>query len=124
MVLEAIVATDQVMTGLERDVLALVSEANFRGASWAEIARRLDRTKQSVHQRYQGRIHSRQTRELLAVDTDAALRRAVQLCQTGSGDEEDLVEARAFLRERRITTAGPPGGHPVRRSPVRSDSRA
>lgn len=122
-VLDAILTTRQVMAGLEKDELSLVSEAYFRGASWSDIALRLDRTKQSVHQRYQSRIHSRQTRELLAADAEAALRNAVELCR-GDADEEGVAEARAFLRDQRVTTAGRPGAdRAVRLASVRSDAR-
>lgn len=123
-VLDAILTTREVMAGLEKDELSLVSEAYFRGASWSDIALRLDRSKQSVHQRYQSRIHSRQTRDLLAADAQAALRNAVELCRSDSG-EEGTAEARAFLRDLRVTAAGRRQvDRAVRLPPVRSDARA
>jgi hypothetical protein len=110
-VLDAIADVGKVMTAAETDVLVLIAEAYSRGASWAEIARRLDRTKQSVHQRYHGRIHAPRTRELLTGDLTDALGRARQL---GPGDpaDEEVAESRAFLREWAASqrTMRPPSG--------------
>jgi Myb-like DNA-binding protein len=97
-VLEAIAETGQVMRAVETDTLVLVTEAYLRGASWAEIARQLDRTKQSVHQRYQSRVHAPRTRELLRGDVSDALGRARLLSMRDSTDEE-VAESRALLRE-------------------------
>ena len=97
-VLEAIADTGQVMRAVETEILVLVTEAYFRGASWAEIARPLDRTKQSVHQRYQSRVHAPRTQELLVDDLSDALGRARQLSVRDPVDEQ-VAESRALLRE-------------------------
>lgn len=86
------------MRAVETETLVLVTEAYFRGASWADIGRRLDRTRQSVHQRYQARVHAPRTRELLVRDFTEVLGRARELSRRGSANEE-AVESRAFLRE-------------------------
>jgi predicted ATPase len=111
-VLDAIADTGQVLRAVETETLVLVTEAYFRGASWAEIARRLDRTKQSVHQRYQSRVHSRRTQELLLDDLTDAFRRARQLSRREPVDAEvvgaEVVVSRALLREW-ANRALPPG---------------
>lgn len=86
------------MKAVETETLVLVTEAYFRGASWADIGRRLDRTRQSVHQRYQARVHAPRTRELLVRDFTDALGRARELSRRGPVNEE-AVESWAFLRE-------------------------
>jgi hypothetical protein len=98
-VLDAISDTGQVMRAVETEILVLVTEAYFRGASWAEIARQLDRTKQSVHQRFQSRVHAPRTQELLDGDLSDALGRARQLSRRDPVDEQ-VTESRALLRER------------------------
>lgn len=97
-VLDAIADIGEVMAAVETETLVLVTEAHFRGASWADIGRRLDRTRQSVHQRYQGRVHATRTRELLARDLTEALGRARELSRLGPVNQE-AAESRAFLRE-------------------------
>jgi Myb-like DNA-binding protein len=119
-VLDAIADVGQVMTAAETDVLVLIAEAYFRGASWAEIARRLDRTKQSVHQRYHRRIHAPRTRELLAGDLTNALERARRLRQHDPADEV-VAESHTLLREwaaSRPTAGPPPGGRISARASV------
>jgi hypothetical protein len=98
LVLEAIADTGKLLRAIETETLVLVTEAYYRGASWADIARRLDRTKQSVHQRYQSRVHSRRTQELLLDDLTDALRRAHQLSRRDPVGAEAAV-SRALLRE-------------------------
>jgi hypothetical protein len=61
---------------VDDDILGLVTEAHFRGASWADIARRLDRTKQSVHQRYSQRVFARSTHLRLAAQLREVTARA------------------------------------------------
>jgi hypothetical protein len=51
---------------VDNDILSLVTEAHFRGASWADIARCLERSKQTVHQRYSTRVHAESTHQRLA----------------------------------------------------------
>jgi transposase-like protein len=103
-VLDTLTGVHQVAEAAETDLLVLVAEAYRRGASWADIARRLGRTKQSVHQRYQAQIHARRTRDLLATDLAEALAHARQRCCRDPADR-DAVESRAFLRDRGV--AGP-----------------
>jgi len=103
-VLEALQALAAAVDGMDQDLLVLVTEAHHRGASWAQIALRLGRAKQSVHQRYQRRMYSARTRELLEHDYAGAVRLARELCERGT-DAERAV-AVAFLRDR-LTRQGP-----------------
>ena len=98
-VLEVITDLAQLLQAAETELLLLVAEAHQRGASWAEIALRLDRTKQSVHQRYQAKIYSLRTTELLAADLAEGLVRAGQLSR-GEASAAIVKEARALLRAR------------------------
>jgi AraC-like DNA-binding protein len=79
------------------DLLLLVTEAHDRGASWADIARRLGRSKQTVHQRFQTRVHERRTTLLLLEDLAQAERHA-RFTSTHATAVEDAARARAFLR--------------------------
>lgn len=103
-VLEALQALAVAVDGMDQDLLVLVTEAHHRGASWAQIALRLGRAKQSVHQRYQRRMYSARTRELLERDYAGAVRWARELCQRGA--EPERAVAAAFLRDR-LTRRGP-----------------
>lgn len=109
-VLETLERSQQLIRALENDILALVTEAHFRGSSWSEIARRLGRSKQCVHARYQSRMHANATHEALRQDLARAWRqaRAMQL-QGGANDEVDMLVA--FLRERTPRTPKPGGDH-------------
>jgi transposase len=86
------------MRGMNDDVLLLVSEAYRRGASWNEIALRLGRSKQTVYQRFQARVHAERTEELLLNDLAQAEQRARYLCHH-STDVDEINRARAFLRQ-------------------------
>ncbi len=97
-VLEVLRRLDGLARALDDDVLLLVTEAHHRGASWADIAYRLDRSKQTVHQRYQSRIHERRTEQLLEHDLAQAQRRARHTC-TQSPASDEAKRARAFLRQ-------------------------
>jgi transposase-like protein len=99
MVLDVLERLDHMMRGTNEDVVLLVSEAYRRGASWTEIARRLGRSKQTVHQRYQPWVHAKGTEELLQSDLAQAERRARYICHHGT-DRDEMVRARAFLRQR------------------------
>lgn len=70
---------DRLMRSLEEDVVALVAEAYFRGASWSDIAHRLGRAKQTVHQRYQPQVHAEKTHKLLRRDLVEGYRHALEL---------------------------------------------
>lgn len=102
-VLHALHLTDRLLRIMEQDVLVLVTEAHHRGASWSDIAARLYRTKQSVHQRYQRLVYASRTRAALRDDCVEAARRAQVLCR--QGDPEEVRESTAFLRDR---SPGPP----------------
>ncbi|MGK5496962.1 hypothetical protein [Streptomyces sp. URMC 125] len=112
-VLDVLGNVDRIRRTLDNDVLMLVAEAHQHGASWTEIANRLHRTKQTVHQQYQHRLYACRTRELLRRDHQEAVRQAQLLCR--QGDPEEMVESRAFLR--RLRTVGerpvpsPPADH-------------
>lgn len=97
-VLDVLQRLDGLARALEDDVLLLVVEAHNRGASWAEIADRLGRSKQTVHQRYQSRVHERRTEQLLLHDLAQAQRRARYACAQSPASDE-AKRARAFLRE-------------------------
>ena len=97
-VLEALWRLDTLARALEDDVLLLVVEAHSRGASWAEIAERLGRSKQTVHQRYQARVHERRTEQLLLDDLAQAQRRA-RYTSAQSPASDEAKRARAFLRQ-------------------------
>ncbi|WP_101258760.1 hypothetical protein [Streptomyces barkulensis] len=94
-VLNTLRSVDQLRRSMDDDVLVLVAEAHRRGASWAEIAGWLYRTKQTVHRQYQRRMYSCRTRELLHCDYLEATRRARVLCRQGC--PEEVAESRAFL---------------------------
>lgn len=113
-VLDALHALAEAIDLMDQDLLALVAEAHHRGASWSQIARRLGRSKQSVHQRYQRRMHSTRTRELLRRDYVSAFEQARELCQRGK--ELEKVEAAAFLRDR-LTRRAPVKGRREELSP-------
>jgi hypothetical protein len=71
-VLDALEQYARLRTALGTELLLLVVEAHLRGAPWAEVGRRLDRTKQSVHQQYQARIWAPETRQILLSDLSFA----------------------------------------------------
>ncbi len=83
---------------VEEDILLLVVEAHNRGASWADIGKRLGRSKQSVYERFQGRIHDPRTKQLLLRDLDQAEQRARYASAHGPAGEETL-RAQAFLHQ-------------------------
>lgn len=58
---------------LDDDILGLVTEAHYQGIAWADIARRLDRSKQSVHQRYARLVYAKTTHQRLAAELSQAL---------------------------------------------------
>jgi hypothetical protein len=113
-VLETLHELDQLVRRIEAEVLLLVTEAHYRGATWGEIARRLDRTKQSVHQRYQRQVHARRTHEMLRADLGRADRWASELTRRRLSQVETR-ELWSFLRERGRWTGHPPaaGKHPA-----------
>ncbi|RIV32720.1 hypothetical protein D2L64_24455 [Micromonospora radicis] len=81
-VLDALGQYARLRTALGTELLLLVVEAHLRGASWAEVGRRLDRTKQSVHQQYQARVWAPETRRLLLSDLAFARGRSPYLAAT------------------------------------------
>lgn len=81
----------------QTEILLLVAEAYLRGSSWNDVARRLGRSKQSAHQRYQARVHARQTRQILADDLTTAEQVATQTHLHG-GDHAQVAESNRFLR--------------------------
>lgn len=97
-VLDVLESLNGMMRAMDEDVLLLVTEAYCRGASWAEIALRLGRTKQTVHQRYQARVRAKQTERLLLDDLAQAEQRARFICHHGASGE-DISRARAFIRQ-------------------------
>ncbi len=97
-VLEVLQRLDGLARALDDDVLLLVVEAHNRGASWADIASRLGRSKQTVHQRYQARVHERRTEQMLLQDLAQAQRRARHACANSPASDE-AKRARAFLRQ-------------------------
>jgi hypothetical protein len=63
---------------VEDDILGLVTEAHYKGIPWADIAHRLDRSKQGVHQRYSRLVHAKATHQRLAAELKEAAERAGQ----------------------------------------------
>lgn len=94
---------DQLIRALEKDTLLLVVEAHQRGASWAQIAARVYRTKQTIHQRYHRRMYASHTTDLLRRDYAEAVQRAGRYCSQGCPHE--AAESHAFLRILRAHTA-------------------
>jgi hypothetical protein len=101
-VLDVLAGMDHAIRAINDDVLLLVAEAHSRGASWEDIAHRLGRSKQTVHQRFQAQIHTKRTRESLLADLARAEQRARHICHH-STDRDEIAIANAFLRQR----AGP-----------------
>ncbi len=97
-VLEMLQSFDEFARAIEEDILLLVVEAHNRGASWADIGKRLGRSKQSVYERFQGRIHDPRTRQFLLRDLDQAERRARYTFLHGPVGEE-RQRAQAFLHQ-------------------------
>jgi hypothetical protein len=97
-VLSALEELSCVDEALRIESLLLITEAYLRGASWADLARCLGRTKQSVHQRYQGRIHAPRTREYLLEDLRQVERWAREVTP-GSVDRAAVRESVDFLRD-------------------------
>lgn len=97
-VLDALESLDEMIRSLHDDVLVLVAEAHFRGASWSEIAHRLGRSKQTIHERYYRHMHSRRTHDLLRRDLAEARRRA-RTVQLHTDDPGEVGAVAGFLRE-------------------------
>lgn len=74
-VLDFIEDVNRLLVMLQNELIGLVTESYYRGVSWQDLARRLDRSKQSVHQRYHRRVHARATHESLRADLEVVLRR-------------------------------------------------
>ena len=98
-VLDTLEELERLLHAAQHDTLLLVTEAYYRGASWRAIAGRLHRTKQTVHQRYQARVHARRTHELLRDDLREAHRRAQEILRDrpGLADRADVAESAALL---------------------------
>ncbi|GHJ43635.1 hypothetical protein Cs7R123_09770 [Catellatospora sp. TT07R-123] len=96
-VLDVLEGLDAAMRAMEDDALLLITEAYRRGASWAQIAGRLGRSKQTVHQRYQNRVGAAQTEKLLLADLAHAHGKARRIYEHG-GSPDDRARATAFLR--------------------------
>lgn len=99
-VLETLEEMDQLIRQIEIEMLLLVTEAHYRGNTWSKIAARLNRSKQSVHQRYQRQVYARRTHEALRADLACADQRAGELARCRLSPHH-ARELRSFLRERR-----------------------
>lgn len=95
-VLDAMERMDHLARGIGDDTLLLVTEAYRRGAPWSEIARRLGRTKQTVHRHFQAKVNARPTEELLRRDLLQARQRARHIAQHGT-DRQEIIRAAAFI---------------------------
>lgn len=95
--LDVLGGLDSLLRAVEADALLLIAEAYRRGASWSQIAHRLGRSKQTVHERYQARVSARQTENTLLEDLAYAHRRARRIHELG-GSPDDRARATAFLR--------------------------
>jgi hypothetical protein len=69
---------------VDDDILGLVTEAHYRLVSWNDIAYRLGRSKQSVHQRYYRRVYAAATHARLAADLREAVEYARQRHERGA----------------------------------------
>lgn len=98
-VLDTIEQLDRMVRLIQSDLVGLVTEAYYRGASWQEIADRLDRSKQAVHQRYHGQVHTPATHTTLRTDLTAAHRWAREAARSGGTDRVAPDEVQRFLRE-------------------------
>lgn len=67
-VLHVLEAMARMSRALDIETVLLVTEAHYRGATWAAMARRLGGSRQRVHQRYQRHVHSTLTKQILVDD--------------------------------------------------------
>ncbi|WP_034592689.1 helix-turn-helix domain-containing protein [Hamadaea tsunoensis] len=94
--LDVLGGLDSLLRAVESDSLLLIAEAYRRGASWAQIAGRLGRSKQTVHERYQAKVSAPQTENTLLDDLAYAHHRARHIHELG-GSPDDRARATAFL---------------------------
>ncbi|MFY1683741.1 hypothetical protein [Micromonospora sp.] len=71
-VLRVLGTTAEMSRALDTETVLLVTEAHYRGATWAAMARHLGGSRQRVHQRYQRYVHSPLTKQILTNDLRAA----------------------------------------------------
>jgi hypothetical protein len=104
-VLDVLEGLDGIMRALDDDALMLVTEAYRRGASWADIAARLGRAKQTIHERYQARVRAERTEQLLLADVAQAVHLAVHTREHGTSPEA-IAQATALLRRHATVSRG------------------
>ena len=69
---------------VDDEILELVTEAHYRLVSWNDIAYRLGRSKQSVHQRYYRRVYTAATHARLEADLREATEYARRQREAGA----------------------------------------